>query len=231
MGNHSTADAATLWQQSPQNLRIKKKSTFTNTSAELHIKMQSPLTIQKSTSDDFSNHPPVAWPDPQLQPGGALFWSRYCRPEVRGSTPWVRKSFQLSWPGRTSWPLPHSAPQENKVASLHASERGDRAMACFRKCPVITNLCLHLPWSWDTSRVMHIWNQQQIGMQNVILEALRLNFLFYVKFTSHRTTAVYFLYTSCNFHAHLMRILGSKISYENCEDWRLLFLFGHQACM
>lgn len=106
----------------------------------------------------------------------------------------------------------------------------DRAMVCFRS-PVITGLGPHLPWSWGTSGVMHIWTQQQRAMQNVILEALRLNFLFFVKFTSLRTTAVYFLYTSCNFHAHLTRILGSKTSYENCKDWRLLFLFGHQTCM
>lgn len=53
---------------------------------------------------------------------------------------------------------------------------------------------------------------------DVILEALRLNFLFYAKFTSRKTTAAYFLYTSCHLHAHLMRVLGSKIPYENHEE-------------
>lgn len=78
---------------------------------------------------------------------------------------------------------------------------------------------------------MHIWNQQQTGMQNVILEALRLNFLFYVKFTYNRTTEMYFVYTSSKLHAQLMRTLGSEISYEFHEELRLLFLFGHQVCM
>lgn len=78
---------------------------------------------------------------------------------------------------------------------------------------------------------MHIWNQQQTGMQNGILEAMRLNFLLYVKLTYNRTTAVYFVYTSCKFHVQLMKILGSEISYEFHKELRLLFLFGHQVCM
>lgn len=50
-------------------------------------------------------------------------------------------------------------------------------------------------------------------MQND-LGSLETEFLFYVKFASQKTIAVYFLYTFCSFYAHLVIILGSTISYE-----------------
>lgn len=167
----------------------------------------------------------MAWPQPWLQQGDSLFWSRHCWPELRGSTWWVCKSFQLSWAGRTS----QLYQVKNKLHFCMHLNR-DWVMVCFRRSPVTTSLGLYLPWSWDTAGVAHIWNQQLVGMQHD-LESLKTEFPFHVKLASRRTTAVYFLYTLCNFHAHLMRLLGNTISYENSEGWRLLFLFRRQACM
>lgn len=55
MGNDSTPNAATF-DSSHHRTSGQKKSTFTNTSAELHIKMRSPLTIQRCLMTSVTIH-------------------------------------------------------------------------------------------------------------------------------------------------------------------------------
>lgn len=119
----------------PQDKKKKYGALSQMPAQSCTFKMGSPLSTQRSVSDDFSHCPPVARSDPELQRRDSLFWSRCCWPEVRDSTSQLRNSFQLPWSGRTSWPLPHSASGGIQVVPLHAPEP-NRAMVCFTIAPL-----------------------------------------------------------------------------------------------
>lgn len=190
-------------------------------SSELRIKMRSPLTTQRSVPDDFSNYP--LWHGHSLDFSKEILCFEADTAGLRCEAPRDECVRASSSPGLAE----HPDSTRWKTSCISACIWTETGLWCASEGP-------QQPPVWDCifheAGVAHIWNQQLVGMQHD-LESLQTEFPFYIKLASHRTTAVYLLYTLCNFHAHLIRLLGNTISYENSEGWRLLFLFRRQACM
>lgn len=111
--------------------------------------------------------------------------------ETLVSASWVWQCFQLSWSGK----------HFGSFLSLHQEKTR-------------LDLCLHLN---QTELQCASEGPQWASLGECTFSKARTHlgcdprswhWISYVKFIPHRTTAVHFLYTSCNFHVHLMRILG-----------------------